>query len=63
MHKMWMIFDPRQAFVALVTFLAILAFSIHALLLSSAKYNWVDPVDSAMAPAAKQMSALPSGYN
>jgi light-harvesting complex 1 alpha chain len=57
MWKIWMIFDPRQAFVALVTFLGILAFTIHFLLLSSS-YNWL----GGGAGAAKQASALPSGY-
>ncbi|MGF1508102.1 MAG: light-harvesting antenna LH1, alpha subunit [Myxococcota bacterium] len=57
MYKMWMIFDPRQAFIGLVTFLAVLAFSIHFLLLSSS-YNWL----GGGAGPAKQASALPSGY-
>lgn len=63
MHKIWMIFDPRQAFVALVTFLAILAFGIHALLLSTERYNWFDTVGGVQSQsAAKQMSALPPSY-
>jgi light-harvesting complex 1 alpha chain len=62
MHKMFMVFDPRQAFVALVTFLAILAFGIHALLLSTERYNWLENPGSGQGSAAKQMSALPPSY-
>lgn len=42
MHKVWMLFDPRRALVALFAFLFVLALLIHFILLSSAKYNWID---------------------
>jgi len=39
MHKIWQIFDPRRALVALFGFLLVLALLIHFILLSSADYN------------------------
>jgi light-harvesting complex 1 alpha chain len=35
-------FDPRRSLVALVTFLAILAFVIHFILLSTDRFNWIE---------------------
>ncbi len=40
MHRVWMIFDPRRTLIALFTFLAVLAFSIHFILLSTPGWNW-----------------------
>ncbi|CAN5334564.1 hypothetical protein BH10PSE14_BH10PSE14_10360 [soil metagenome] len=56
MWRIWMIFDPRRALVALFIFLFVLALLIHFILLSTDKFNWLDgpkkaPV-AAMAPAA-----------
>lgn len=66
MHKIWMVFEPRQSFMGLVAFLAVLAFSIHLLLLSTARFNWFDfsydGNDKAAKPATAQMSALPPSY-
>jgi light-harvesting complex 1 alpha chain len=42
MHKIWQIFDPRRALVALFGFLAVLALLIHFILLSTANFNWFD---------------------
>jgi light-harvesting complex 1 alpha chain len=42
MHKVWLIFDPRRALVALFGFLAVLALLIHLILLSTANFNWLD---------------------
>lgn len=58
MWKMWLIFEPRQAFLALVAFLAVLAFGIHFLLLSTDHFNWLDHSTGVKAAQA-QMSALP----
>jgi light-harvesting complex 1 alpha chain len=41
MHKIWQIFDPRRALVALFGFLFVLALLIHFILLSSADFNWL----------------------
>jgi len=62
MWKIWMIFDPRQAVVGLFSFLGILAFSIHFLLLSTERYNWLNNPAGSGATAANHASALPSGY-
>lgn len=42
MYKIWMIFDPRRALVAMFAFLFVLALLIHFILLSTAKYNWIE---------------------
>jgi light-harvesting complex 1 alpha chain len=56
MWRIWLIFDPRRALVALFIFLFVLALLIHFILLSTDKFNWLDgprtaPV-AATAPAA-----------
>ncbi|MEO0576876.1 MAG: light-harvesting antenna LH1, alpha subunit [Pseudomonadota bacterium] len=49
MWRVWLMFDPRRSLVALVTFLAVLAFFIHFLLLSTDRFNWIEgPSASAM---------------
>jgi outer membrane protein OmpA-like peptidoglycan-associated protein len=42
MHRIWMIFDPRRTLIALFAFLFTLALVIHAILLSTRRYNWLD---------------------
>jgi light-harvesting complex 1 alpha chain len=58
MWKIWLVFDPRQALAGLFVFLAVLAFGIHFILLSTERFNWLAPHGSAGA-TAQQMSALP----
>lgn len=41
MWKIWLLFDPRRALVALFIFLFTLAILIHFILLSSPRYNWL----------------------
>ncbi|MBC8050957.1 MAG: light-harvesting protein [Chitinophagales bacterium] len=43
MWRIWLLFDPRRALVALFTFLFALAVIIHFILLSTEKYNWINP--------------------
>ncbi|HTI30812.1 MAG TPA: light-harvesting antenna LH1, alpha subunit [Sphingomonas sp.] len=57
MWRIWLIFDPRRALVALFIFLFVLALLIHFILLSTDKFNWLDgphaaPATTAAAPAA-----------
>ena len=59
MWKVWMLFDPRRALIALFTFLFVLALLIHFILLSTDRFNWLEG-PTASAGAAQQMSALPS---
>lgn len=42
MWRIWLQFDIRRVLVALHVGLAVLAFSIHFILLSTDKYNWLD---------------------
>ncbi len=42
MYKIWLLFDPRRALVALFTFLFVLAILIHFILLSTDRFNWID---------------------
>ncbi|MEM9196126.1 MAG: light-harvesting antenna LH1, alpha subunit, partial [Myxococcota bacterium] len=41
MHRIWMLFDPRQALVGLFGFLFVLALLIHFILLSTDRFNWI----------------------
>jgi light-harvesting complex 1 alpha chain len=58
MWRIWMIFDPRRALVALFIFLFVLALLIHFILLSTDKFNWLDGPHKAAAVAAP---AAPAG--
>jgi light-harvesting complex 1 alpha chain len=42
MWRIWLLFDPRRALVALFVFLFTLALLIHFILLSSPRFNWID---------------------
>ena len=42
MWRVWLIFDPRRALVALSIFLFVLAILIHFILLSTDRFNWLD---------------------
>lgn len=42
MYKLWLLFDPRRALVALTAFLFVLALIIHFILLSTDRYNWLE---------------------
>ena len=42
MWRIWTLFDPRRALVALFTFLFVLALVIHFILLSTDRYNWLE---------------------
>ncbi len=42
MWRVWLMFDPRKALVALSVFLFTLAILIHFILLSTDRYNWFE---------------------
>ena len=42
MWRIWLLFDPRRALVALFTFLFGLAIVIHFILLSTDRFIWVE---------------------
>ncbi len=67
MWRIWLLFDPRRSLIALVAFLAVLAFSIHFILLSTDRFNWIEgpsasviELDMEQAVAQRAPSALDS---
>ena len=42
MYRIWLLFDPRRALVALFAFLFVLALIIHFILLSTDRFNWLE---------------------
>jgi len=57
--RVWLIVDPRRGLVLLGVFLAVLAFSIHFILLSTERYNWLE-VGPRAAISATQNAPLPA---
>lgn len=49
MWRLWLLFDPRRALVALSVFLFVLALLIHFILLSSPRFNWIGTSPTAVA--------------
>jgi light-harvesting complex 1 alpha chain len=41
-YKVWLLFDPRRALVALSAFLFVLALIIHFIVLSTDRFNWLE---------------------
>ncbi len=39
MYRLWLLFDPRRALVAMAAFLFVLALIIHFILLSTDRFN------------------------
>jgi light-harvesting complex 1 alpha chain len=58
MWRVWLLFDPRRALVALFIFLFVLALLIHFILLSTQRFNWLD--GGGKAAAAAQHSSMPA---
>ncbi|MGD8355043.1 MAG: light-harvesting antenna LH1, alpha subunit [Methyloceanibacter sp.] len=56
MWRVWLLFDPRRALVALFAFLFVLALLIHFILLSTERYNWFEGASIMPAPAATPSS-------
>lgn len=56
MWRVWLLFDPRRALVALFAFLGVLALLIHFILLSTDRFNWIEGPRPAV---AIQNSAVP----
>jgi light-harvesting complex 1 alpha chain len=57
MWRIWLLFDPRRALVALGVFLFVLALLIHFILLSTNRFNWLDGGSNA---AMSQNSSMPA---
>ncbi len=69
MYRIWLAFDPRRVMVALTVFLAVLAVTIHFILLSSSRYSWIEngtlsadkaPVAASKSATAAEMAPLPA---
>jgi light-harvesting complex 1 alpha chain len=58
MYRVWLLFDPRRALVALFGFLFVLALLIHFILLSTPRFDWIGGGAAVTPPA--QMTALPA---
>ena len=59
MWRVWLLFDPRRALIALFTFLFVLALIIHFILLSTDRFNWLEGPHHNVAAAA-DMAPLPA---
>jgi light-harvesting complex 1 alpha chain len=57
MWRIWTLFDPRRALVALFVFLFVLALVIHFILLSTDRFNWLK---GHAAAGAAQTSSMPA---
>jgi len=53
MWRIWLLIDPRRAFVIQGIWLGFVAIMVHLILLSSNKYNWIDGPKTAKAPATQ----------
>jgi len=56
MWRVWLLFDPRRALIALFTFLFSLALVIHFILLSTERFNWLQSPE----PRAAQHMSSPA---
>ncbi len=59
MWRVWLLFDPRRALVALAGFLFVLALLIHFILLSTNRFNWLEG-PHANAAVAEQNARWPA---
>jgi light-harvesting complex 1 alpha chain len=61
MWRIWLLFDPRRALVALGVFLFVLAILIHFILLSTDRFNWLEGPRKAVAAQAAPMPPAQTG--
>jgi light-harvesting complex 1 alpha chain len=59
MWRVWLLFDPRRALVALFVFLFVPALLIHFILLSTDRFNWLEGPRRAATNATDLMPELP----
>jgi len=60
MYKVWHIFDPRRALIALFGVLFVLALLIHFILLGSKDFNWLGDAPAVAPATTAQVSPLPA---
>ncbi len=58
MWRIWLLFDPRRALVALFIFLFALAIFIHFVILSTERFNWFEGNPVAAVQAAATATGL-----
>ena len=58
MWRLWTLFDPRRALVALAVFLFTLALLIHFILLSTERFNWIGAPKAPAATSAIESSEM-----
>jgi light-harvesting complex 1 alpha chain len=70
MHRIWLMYNPKGVMAALFGFLTVLAIVIHLVLLSSARFAWIEngtlsadkaPVGGSAPAAVAEMAPLPPG--
>jgi light-harvesting complex 1 alpha chain len=61
MWRIWLLFDPRRALIALGTFLFVLAILIHFILLSTSRFNWIEGPTATAGATAMQMEHAGTG--
>ena len=61
MHRFWMLFDPRQVLTGVAVAVFTLAITIHFILFSTDRYNWLgDPNGGGLAVSAQQEAMPPA---
>jgi light-harvesting complex 1 alpha chain len=63
MWRIWLLFDPRRALIALFTFLFVLALLIHFILLSTDRFNWLEGPRAVKTSAVEMVVPLPGQPN
>ena len=59
MHRFWMLIDPRQVMTGLVVAVFTLALTIHFILLSTDRYNWLGDPDGGGLAVRTHQEAMP----
>jgi light-harvesting complex 1 alpha chain len=61
LYKMWQGFDPKRLMVGIFAFMFALALVIHFILLSTPRYNWLDPDgNAARVSTADALTPMPA---
>lgn len=63
MWRIWLLFDPRRALVALATFLLVLALLIHFILLGTDRFNWMQEPGARSAATAQHTAPVTPEQN
>ena len=59
MHRFWMLFDPRQVLTGVAVGMFTLAITIHFILLSTDRYDWLGDPNSTGMSFSTQQEAMP----